>query len=56
MARKILVTALDDVPALVTTLTRYLLGSQKDAREPYRVCLQSVPILLAVRDLLIGWL
>ena len=38
------------------TLTGYLLDSQENARELYRVGLESVPFLLAVGDLLIGWL
>ncbi|MEZ0365355.1 acyl-CoA dehydrogenase [Mycobacterium sp. pUA109] len=55
-ARATLATALDDVRAMVATMTGYLLGSQDNARELYRVGLQSVPFLLAVGDLLIGWL
>ena len=37
-------------------MTGYLMGSQENARELYRVGLESVPFLLAVGDLLIGWL
>ncbi|HEU4360374.1 MAG TPA: acyl-CoA dehydrogenase [Mycobacterium sp.] len=55
-SRNALATALDDVRAMVTAMTGYLLGSQQDARELYRVGLQSVSFLLAVGDLLIGWL
>ena len=54
--RKQLATAVDDLQAFVTTLTGYLMASQEDARELYRVGLESVRFLLAVGDLLIGWL
>ena len=37
-------------------MTGYLLGAQENARELYRLGLESVPFLLAVGDLLIGWL
>ncbi len=37
-------------------MTGYLIGSQQNARELYRLGLESVPFLLAVGDLLIGWL
>ena len=37
-------------------MTGYLLSSQENARELYRVGLESVRFLLAVGDLLIGWL
>jgi hypothetical protein len=55
-ARTLLATALADLQAMVTAMTAYLLDSQRDARELYRVGLESVPFLLAVGDLLIGWL
>ena len=55
-ARKQLTTALDDLQAWVSTMTGYLIDSQQSARELYRVGLESVPFLLAVGDLLIGWL
>jgi alkylation response protein AidB-like acyl-CoA dehydrogenase len=55
-ARQRLTTALDDLQAWVNTMTGYLVGSQQSARELYRVGLESVPFLLAVGDLLIGWL
>ncbi len=55
-ARDALATALDDVTAMVTAMTGYLLGSQENAQQLYRVGLQSVPFLLAVGDLFIGWL
>jgi alkylation response protein AidB-like acyl-CoA dehydrogenase len=55
-ARKQLATALDDLQGWVNTMTGYLVDSQQSARELYRVGLESVPFLLAVGDLLIGWL
>jgi alkylation response protein AidB-like acyl-CoA dehydrogenase len=55
-ARKQLATALDDLQAWVATMTGYLMDSQQNASELYRVGLESVPFLLAVGDLLIGWL
>ena len=45
-----------DVQAMVATLTGYYVAASTDPREVYRVGLQSVPFLLAVGDLLIGWL
>jgi alkylation response protein AidB-like acyl-CoA dehydrogenase len=55
-ARSQLATALDDLQAWVNTMTGYLVDSQQSSRELYRVGLESVPFLLAVGDLLIGWL
>jgi alkylation response protein AidB-like acyl-CoA dehydrogenase len=54
--RALLRQALDDVRGMVTDLTSYLISSQQDARDLYRVGLESVPFLLAVGDLFIGWL
>jgi alkylation response protein AidB-like acyl-CoA dehydrogenase len=54
--RALLATALADVQAMVTAMTGYLVGAQRDAREVYRLGLESVPFLLAVGDLFIGWL
>jgi alkylation response protein AidB-like acyl-CoA dehydrogenase len=51
-----LATALSDAQAMIVTLTGYLLGAQENARELYRIGLESVGFLLAVGDLLIGWL
>jgi alkylation response protein AidB-like acyl-CoA dehydrogenase len=55
-ARSQLATALDDLQAWVNTMTGYLVDSQQSASELYRVGLESVRFLLAVGDLLIGWL
>jgi alkylation response protein AidB-like acyl-CoA dehydrogenase len=55
-ARTLLATALADLQAMTAAMTGYLLSAQEDARELYRVGLESVRFLLAVGDLLIGWL
>jgi alkylation response protein AidB-like acyl-CoA dehydrogenase len=55
-SRALLATALDDLRAMVASLTGYLIGSQQNSRDLYRVGLESVSFLLAVGDLLIGWL
>jgi alkylation response protein AidB-like acyl-CoA dehydrogenase len=55
-ARSLLTTALGDVQAWVRSMTGYLVNSQESARELYRVGLESVAFLLAIGDLLIGWL
>jgi hypothetical protein len=54
--RILLATALADLQAMTATMTGYLMSSQGNARELYRVGLESVRFLLAVGDLLIGWL
>jgi Acetyl-CoA dehydrogenase C-terminal like/Acyl-CoA dehydrogenase, C-terminal domain len=55
-ARANLATALSDMQAMTATMTGYLLSAQENARELYRIGLESVAFLLAVGDLLIGWL
>jgi Acetyl-CoA dehydrogenase C-terminal like len=37
-------------------MTGYLIASQQNPRDLYRLGLESVPFLLAVGDVLIGWL
>ncbi|MDN4516604.1 acyl-CoA dehydrogenase [Mycolicibacterium austroafricanum] len=54
--RALLGTAVDDVQEMVAAMTKYLVDSQQNARELYRLGLESVPFLLAVGDLLLGWL
>jgi alkylation response protein AidB-like acyl-CoA dehydrogenase len=54
--RTLLATALSDLQAMTAAMTGYLTSSQGNARELYRVGLESVRFLLAVGDLLIGWL
>ncbi|MCU1698871.1 MAG: mmgC 19 [Mycobacterium sp.] len=51
-----LATALADLQAMVVTMTGYLMASQQNPRDLYRLGLESVPFLLAVGDVLIGWL
>jgi alkylation response protein AidB-like acyl-CoA dehydrogenase len=55
-AREQLAAAVADLQAMVAAMTGYLIGSQEDARNIYRVGLEAVPFLLAVGDALIGWL
>jgi alkylation response protein AidB-like acyl-CoA dehydrogenase len=55
-ARTLLATALADLQAMAAAMTGYLLSSQENARELYRLGLESVRFLLAVGDVLIGWL
>jgi alkylation response protein AidB-like acyl-CoA dehydrogenase len=55
-ARILLATALADLQAMAAAMTGYLLSSQENARELYRLGLESVRFLLAVGDVLIGWL
>ena len=54
--RALLATALADMQAMAATLTGYLMSAQEEPRELYRLGLDSVAFLLAVGDLLIGWL
>jgi alkylation response protein AidB-like acyl-CoA dehydrogenase len=54
--RAVLATAAADVRAMIAALTGYFVEASTDPRQVYRVGLQSVPFLLAVGDLLIGWL
>ena len=52
----LLATALADVEAMAATLTAFADAAQSDPVELYRIGLASVRFLLAVGDLLIGWL
>ncbi|WP_040814111.1 acyl-CoA dehydrogenase [Nocardia concava] len=54
--RKLLATALEDVQGMAATLTGHLMAAQQDPKELYKVGLGSVRFLLAVGDLIIGWL
>ncbi|OAN35440.1 acyl-CoA dehydrogenase [Mycolicibacterium iranicum] len=54
--RALLATAVTEVQAMVAAMTKYLVDSQENPRELYRLGLESVPFLLAVGDLLLGWL
>ncbi|MEV6137286.1 acyl-CoA dehydrogenase [Nocardia sp. NPDC051990] len=53
--RALLATAVADVQAMAATLTGYLMASQQDPKQLYKVGLGSVRFLLAVGDLLIAW-
>ncbi|MFI6367703.1 acyl-CoA dehydrogenase [Nocardia sp. NPDC050630] len=54
--RRLLAAALDDVRAMVETLTGYQsAAADADAEQIYKVGLGSVPLLYAAGDLLIGW-
>jgi len=55
-ARTLLATAVADLQAMAAAMTGFLLSAQENARELYRLGLESVRFLLAVGDLLIGWL
>ena len=54
--RALLATALEDVQGMAATLTGYLMAAQEDPKSIYKVGLGSVRFLLAVGDLVIGWL
>ncbi|SNT02562.1 acyl-CoA dehydrogenase [Rhodococcoides kyotonense] len=54
--RALLSTALEDVQAIVTSMTQQLMGAQEQPTELYKVGLASVRFLMAFGDLLIGWL
>jgi alkylation response protein AidB-like acyl-CoA dehydrogenase len=54
--RALLATALEDVQGMAATMTGYLMAAQEDAASIYKVGLGSVRFLLAVGDLLVGWL
>ena len=54
--RALLATALGDVQGMLGTLTGYLLASQQEVTSLYKVGQHSVRLLMAVGDLLVGWL
>ncbi|MHB1213016.1 MAG: acyl-CoA dehydrogenase [Candidatus Nanopelagicales bacterium] len=54
--RELLGKALEDVQAMVGTLGTWAMASQQDAREIYRVGLNTTRLLMAAGDLVIGWL
>ncbi|MBC8091742.1 MAG: acyl-CoA dehydrogenase [Pseudonocardia sp.] len=54
--RALLSTALVDVQGMLATLTGYLMSSAEDPRNVYKVGQHSVRFLMAVGDLLVGWL
>ncbi|QYN35705.1 acyl-CoA dehydrogenase [Pseudonocardia sp. DSM 110487] len=54
--RALLATALVDVQGMLGTLTGFLMASTEDPKSLYKVGQNSVRLLMAVGDLLIGWL
>ncbi len=54
--RALLATALADVQAMNTALTGFMISSQEDPTNIYKVGLGSVEFLMAFGDLMIGWL
>jgi alkylation response protein AidB-like acyl-CoA dehydrogenase len=55
-SRLLLKQALEDVQGMLGTLIGYLTNSQNDPRSLYKVGQHSVRLLMAVGDLMIGWL
>ncbi|MET0899234.1 MAG: acyl-CoA dehydrogenase C-terminal domain-containing protein [Mycobacterium sp.] len=51
-----LINAMDDAKAMAGAVTGYLLSARQDPRQLYRVGLESVRFLLAIGDLIMGWL
>jgi hypothetical protein len=54
--RALLATALEDVKAMAASMMGYLMASQENPKELYKVGLASVRFLMAAGDLIIGWL
>jgi hypothetical protein len=54
--RELLGKALDDVQGIVGVLGQWAMASQQDAREIYKVGLNTTRLLMATGDLVIGWL
>jgi alkylation response protein AidB-like acyl-CoA dehydrogenase len=54
--RGLLGEALEDVQAMLGTMVGFLMSSQEDARNLYKVGLNNVRFLLSLGDLVIGWL
>ncbi|MBV9293863.1 MAG: acyl-CoA dehydrogenase, partial [Frankiales bacterium] len=54
--RGLLLAALDDVQAMVGALVGYLTDAAEDVRNIYKVGLNTTRLLLALGDLVVGWL
>jgi alkylation response protein AidB-like acyl-CoA dehydrogenase len=54
--RALLKQALEDVQAMVGSMIGYLTGAQEDTRNVYKTGQHTVRLLMAVGDLLVGWL
>ena len=48
--------ALADVESMVGSLTEHLMGAQEDPEKLYLIGLGAVPLLMAVGDLMVGWM
>ena len=55
-ARAGVARALSDVESMVGTLTEHLMGAREDPERLYLIGLGSVPLLMAVGDLMVGWM
>jgi alkylation response protein AidB-like acyl-CoA dehydrogenase len=55
-ARAGVASALADVESMIGTLTAHLLAAQEDPESLYLVGLGAVPLLMAVGDLMVGWM
>jgi hypothetical protein len=54
--RELLAAALGDVQGIIDSMTGWALGSLEDQKEIYKVGLNSTRLLLALGDLIVGWL
>jgi alkylation response protein AidB-like acyl-CoA dehydrogenase len=54
--RRLLETALEDVQAMVGTMVGFLTDTEDDVRSLYKVGLNTTRLLLAMGDLVVGWL
>ncbi|WP_395105289.1 acyl-CoA dehydrogenase [Actinomadura sp. SCN-SB] len=54
--RVLLARALEDVQGMIGTMTGWALGSLENPREIYKVGLNTTRLLLALGDLIVGWL
>jgi hypothetical protein len=54
--RALLATALEDVQTMVASMVAFLTDSAEDARNVYKVGLNTTRLLLSLGDLVIGWL
>ncbi|MCT1433364.1 acyl-CoA dehydrogenase C-terminal domain-containing protein [Dietzia maris] len=48
--------ALANVESMVGSLTEHLMGAQEDPEKLYLIGLGAVPLLMAVGDLMVGWM
>ena len=55
-ARTAVAGALADVESMVGTLTEHLMAAQEDTQSLYLIGLGAVPLLMAVGDLMVGWM